>query len=204
MATALAVQQEFAGRLWGNDPDIDYENRMVAIACVGFDDAGAEAAGADLLWLKKQAEAGGGIVVDSNWPAQVIVFPTMSDAMPCLARLHKRWGGRIRSGVNLAEFRSGPNGGPGGGSAFARTLMERSEPGGMCLSAVVESRLTSRVKAGEIGGAERSSLRLKVLLALQLAALLAYFLGWYYGIYWRIAYFLEHGKYPCWPEWACG
>ena len=203
MATALAGQEEFDGRLWGNDPDIDYENRMVAIACVGFEGNQPDKTSDEARWLGKQAKSRGGFLVDSNWPACVIVFPTMSDALPCLKRLHKRWGGGIRTGVNLAEFKAAPDGEPGGGSAYARTLMEQTEPGGISVSAVVESRLTSRVSAADLEGKERIGLRLKVLLALQLAALLAYFLGWYYGIYWRIAYFIEHGKYPCWPDWAC-
>jgi len=204
MAMAAAVEEEFAGRLWGNDPDIDYEYRMVAITCVGLVDAAPNQETADTLWLRQQVQAHGGIFVDSDRPALLMVFQTLIEATACLRRLHKHFGRRIRTGVNLAEFLATPNGRPGGGSDFAMALMDQCEPGGMCMSAVVEARLTSRMRADDFDAVERGGWWAKALFAIQLGALLAYFLGWYYGIYWRIESFVEHGGYPCWPQWLCG
>jgi hypothetical protein len=204
MATALAVQKALAGHNWGNDPDIDYENRLAAIACVAIEDLPPGLENGDLQWLGNQVRRFDGVFVDAPWPAHLVVFANMMDAMNWASGLQKHFAVRTRIGVNLAEFLATPEGRPDAASLFARNLMEQSEPGGMCVSAVVEERMTSRLRAADFETKSRITWFTVFLFVLQVSGLLAYFLAWYYGIFWKTSTFAKTGSYVCWPQWLCG
>ncbi len=141
--------------------------------------------------------------MDTAWPCCLAVFLRLVDAVDFSTGLRARLGERVRIGVNLGELLVGPDGRPGAGTTGAKALMEQSEPGGMCISAVAGDRITSRLRAGEDGREEEGVWRPVIFAALQWSGLLAYFLGWCYLIYWKISYFARHGSYPCWPQGLC-
>ncbi len=194
MANATAVQAVLDER-W---TDIDYEDRMVAIACFTVD---AEDGG---WWRRKLGECEG-VLVDAAWTQlRVAVFLRMVDAVGFAHHLRDRLDGRCRIGVNLAEFEVSGDGRPGEGVLYAAQLMEQSEPGGMTISAVAGQKVTTRLGAGEDGRDTATGWRGLLYLSLQVGGLLGYFAAWMYGFYWVISYYVEHKVYPCWPEFMCG
>jgi hypothetical protein len=199
IATAAAVQDTLARR-WS---ETNYESRSVAIACFTVDDGDADDDEPGEGWVRRQVHDHDGFLVDVAWPCVLTVFPRLVEAVAFSTLLRHRLDKRVRIGVNLGEFLVAPDGRLGPGPTFAKWLMEQSEPGGMCVSAVTDDLITSRIGASEDGKKNERAWRSIVLAALQWAGLLGYFLGWFYLIFWKISYFASHGSYPCWPQWLC-
>ena len=154
--------------------------------------------------MKEEIRTRGGAWVDVPWSCFLAVFLRLVDAVGWARDVRSRLKERVRIGVNLDEFRVGPDGDPGAGAAFAMRLMEQSELGGICISAVIGDQMTSRISGGDEGRRQEGFIRRLFFAALQLAALLAYFLGFFYLIYWTKLQFAVHGSFPCLPQWLCG
>ncbi len=204
MVTAAIAQQVIAGR-WSFDdpaitPTITYDNLSVAIVCVGFEDT---TSGDDKRRLDAYARTHDGLTIDVAWSASLIVFQSMVAAVSFANVLHDAFKRRIRIGVNYSETLATPDGVLAAGAHFAKTLMAQSEPGGISISAIVDDKITSTMKAVEFERPEPRQLRHIIFGAIQLSVLLGYFLMWWYGIYWKTSIIAIGGSYTCWPEWLC-
>jgi hypothetical protein len=146
-----------------------------------------------------------GRIVHSREGACIVEFPTVGDAVACASKvqraLTRRIDGqpehqRLKLGINLCHVPPGDTAKARRGLDYARHLCDMAEPGGLCLSAVIGDRLTSRRSLAEILADEVRPNRAAA--ALQWAALIGYFGLWMGLIAWRAIHFALYDTWPCW------
>jgi len=146
-----------------------------------------------------------GRVVSNREGACVVEFPTVGNAVACASKVQRALTRRIEGqperlqlklGINLCHVPPGDTAKARRGLDYAKRLCDMAEPGGLCLSAVIGDRLTSRRSAAEILADEVRPNRTAA--ALQWVALIGYFGLWMGLISWRVIHFALYDTWPCW------
>lgn len=183
--------------------------RMVA----GAGDQGA-AVGCCPAFIRARIDGYLGTIVASGERTCVAAFPSVGDATACVAevqrelarrgaRLSAQRRPRLKIGINLCHLAPGDAAAGSKGVAYARRLRDMAEPGGLCASAVIGDRLTTRRTAAQMLEVDDGSHMAAA--TLQYTVLLGYFALWMGLIAWRAVHYAMEGSAPCWmpAQWLC-